>query len=145
MIGYLLGEGEGEERFPDGALRARAFPLICRGKNYELTCLIDYEDAEWAIAMGNWFVTHGARHAEGGVVKSGYAVRSAGKRLLWLHKEVLIRAGVPQPSPLHRIGDHKNGVRLDCRRSNLRWATPKMNANNIHGFVTKQMELELWP
>ena len=62
---------------------------------------------------------------------------------MWLHKEVLKRTGVLPPTPLHRIGDHKNGNRLDNRRDNLRWATPQMNAMNTHGFITKQMEFDL--
>ncbi len=147
MIGYPLGEGEGEERAFHLApladeLLGPAVEMRCVGKDYVLTALLSPEDLEWALARGNWFVTHGRQPAKRG--QRGYAVRSEGKRLLWLHKEVLIRAGVPQPSPAHTIGDHINGVRLDCRRRNLRWATPKINANNIHGFAFKQMELELW-
>lgn len=114
--------------------------LICRGKNYELVALVSPEDYAWAKRRGNWFVTHGGRRDP---TKQGYAVRSEGGRLVWLHKEVLRRAGQVPPSPAHTIGDHKNGVRLDCRRGNLRWATPQMNARNIFGFVARQMELPL--
>jgi hypothetical protein len=117
--------------------------MRCVGKDYVLIALLSPEDLAWALAQGNWFVTHGARPAKRG--QRGYAVRSVGKKLIWLHKEVLHRAGLIPPTPAHIIGDHVNGIRLDCRRRNLRWATHQMNANNIHGFAHKQMEFELWP
>lgn len=115
--------------------------LVCRGKGYELTALVSPEDYEWAKRQGNWFVTHGA-HPEGSR-KSGYAVRSVGKRLIWLHKEVLRRAGKIPPTPEHTIGDHLNGVRLDCRRGNLRWATPEQNARNRFGLAHLQFSMDL--
>lgn len=116
--------------------------LICRGREYELVALLSVEDYDWAVEQGNWFVTHGKKALQHR--KSGYAVRSTiGGGLLWLHKEVLLRAVGPPPTPRHIIGDHMNGVRLDCRRPNLRWATHKMNAINTGGFITKQMELPL--
>lgn len=118
--------------------------LIATGKNYALPVMLSPEDYEWAVSCGNWFVTHGARLEQRcGPVKSGYAVRSGPNGLIWLHKEVLKRAFVLPPSPLHRIGDHRNGNRLDDRRSNLRWATPQMNARNIFGFIERQMELKI--
>lgn len=142
MTEHIIGEGVGSGGFPEVPLADELLgpyvEMICRGKEYELAALLSPEDLDWALARGNWFVTHANS-------KPGYAVRSEEKRLLWLHKEVLTRAGVIPPSSAHTIGDHINGVRLDCRRRNLRWATPKINANNIYGFAFKQMELSLWP
>ncbi len=108
--------------------------LLCQGKDYCIPVRLSEEDYEWAASQGNWFVTHGATD------KPGYAVRSVKGRLIFLHKEVLRRAFVLPPSPLHTIGDHMNGDRFDNQRNNLRWATAGMNARNRFGFVTQQME-----
>lgn len=110
--------------------------LLCRGKNYEIECVVSPEDYEWAAGRGNWFVTHGTKR-DG----KSYVVRSEGGVLLFLHKAILLRAGVAQPCPRHIIGDHRNGDSLDNRRQNLRWATPQMNARNRFGFVEAQPEL----
>ena len=118
----------------------KGVPFLCRGKSYEIEALVSPEDYEWAAARGNWFVTHGAKR-DG----KSYVVRSEGGRLVWLHKEVLLRAGVAQPCPRHIIGDHKNGNSLDNRRDNLRWATHQLTAMNRFGFVDLQPELPLWP
>lgn len=121
--------------------------LIASGKDYTLPVILDDIDLEWALARGNWFVTGGkwldpadATFARAG---SGYAVRSEGGGLIWLHKEVLRRAFRLPPSPLHHIGDHLNGNRLDNRRSNLRWATHSMNARNRFGIEFLQHSLPL--
>lgn len=51
----------------------------------------------------------------------------------YLHIEIMKRTGILQPSPLHNIVDHRNGHELDCRRRNLRWATPRMNGHKMIG------------
>lgn len=111
-------------------------PILCRGKSYEMEILVSPEDYEWVVSRGNWFVTHATRQNG-----KNYAVRSEKGVLVFLHKAILVRSFKLPPSPLHIIGDHRNGNSLDNRRNNLRWATPKMNANNIFGFVERQMEL----
>lgn len=143
-MGWRTGRARQSQGEEEGVIEDElgvGLPLVCRGREYELTCWVSPEDLEWAMAQGNWFVTHGKNP---GKRISGYAVRSVGRTLLWLHKEVLHRAGVVPPSPRHIIGDHRNGTRLDNRRGNLRWATHQQNAVNIGGFLVKQMELELW-
>lgn len=112
--------------------------LTCYGKQYAYDVLLSPEDHAWAANRGNWFVTHGAR-SKG----KRYAVRSEGGRLIFLHKVVLARAFQLPPSPFHTIGDHRNGDSLDNRRSNLRWATPQMNARNLFGFITQQLEFQV--
>lgn len=111
--------------------------LICRGKDYEIPVLLSDEDYEWAARLGNWFVTHGATPSP------GYAVRSMGGRLIFLHKEVLRRSFVLPPSPKHIIGDHINSNRFDNTRPNLRWATAQMNARNRFGFAGSQLGFDL--
>ena len=116
--------------------------LITKPK-YSLTVQISPEDEEYLNTL-NWFVTNGDKRQ-----RIGYAVSSAGRndenkcKLLWMHKIVLLRAVGPPPTPAHRIGDHLDGNTLNNRRDNLRWATPQMNARNIHGFAVKQLSLDL--
>ncbi len=64
-----------------------------------------------------------------------YATRSTrlagNKRVkIYMHKDVLVRAGKVPPTPKHKIGDHQDGYSLNNRRDNLEWATPSMNAKN---------------
>ena len=51
---------------------------------------------------------------------------------LFLHTFIMELAGKPQPSPKH-IVDHRDGDETNCRRNNLRWATPGLNRINRNG------------
>lgn len=52
---------------------------------------------------------------------------------VYLHIEIMKRTGIQPPTEAHTIVDHRNGESLLCRRHNLRWATPQMNALNVGG------------
>lgn len=60
-----------------------------------------------------------------------------GKRLrtytLYLHREILKLSDPNPPTPRHIIADHRDGETMNCRRSNLRWATHSMNSINRFG------------
>jgi hypothetical protein len=55
------------------------------------------------------------------------------RQTIFLHKAILVRSLGPPPDQYHTIGDHRDGNSLNCRRYNLRWATPSMNRLNING------------
>ena len=118
--------------------------VLCTGKGYAFQCLVDQEDLDWVVSQGNWFITHALQAKR----KSGYAARSLRLEdgrwgLLWMHKAICERAHGPPPTPAHVIADHRNGIRLDNRRLNLRWATHQMNARNIYGMIDRQGDLFL--
>ena len=133
------GKGAGNLDFLDPTTWATQIPsgprrIYLSDTDDSLFVLIDPDDYEWA---SQWLWApkkdkHGRKH---------YAYRTKTQRSggvkasasIFLHKEVLERAGAKPPTEKHTIGDHRNGDSLDCRKINLRWATPSMNRRNING------------
>ena len=76
-------------------------------------------------------------------LRRAVGVNQGGVRLktysVYLHVDVMQATGIAPPSEHHRIVDHRNGNSLDCRRANLRWATPRMNARNKFGSHSHEL------
>lgn len=107
-------------------------------------CLVDEVDYQWAIRW-KWHINWPHPGRKG---KKHYAVRCPGNgRLyrpkLYLHVEIMKRTGIVPPSDQHTMVDHIDSNEFNCCRSNLRWATPIMNARNVKGIVQKQAELHV--
>lgn len=90
---------------------------------------VDEIDYEWA-RQWKW---HATLNSTG---RKFYATRMTSapggkQRKVYMHKEILKRAGKRQRSVHHTIGDHEDGDSSNNRRGNLSWATIRMN-NNLH-------------
>lgn len=79
-----------------------------------------------------------------------YAVRSRDtwengritkRSTIYLHKEICRRAHGDPPTKHATIADHKDGQSQNCRRRNLRWATPSENRRNINGWYALQEQM----
>lgn len=134
MLDFGLGEGADEPR---------QLYLDDEGKYIAQLDAVDYR---WAVQW-RWRIKPSRRSSPRAKLKV-YAVRSvriggAGGRSvsLFLHKQILIRTGAMPPSPAHIIADHIDGDSLNCRRSNLRWATSQMNRENYNGYFAQQVRL----
>ena len=93
--------------------------------------VVDEIDYHWAVQW-RW----APKVSKGG--KKVYLYRTGSinncKVSIYLHVAIMERTGILKPSRHHIIADHRNGDGLDCRRHNLRWATPKMNRANLFGM-----------
>lgn len=119
---------------------------ICLSNRWDLHVLLDYQDYLWAkdwlwchtygsgrISPTTWTIERpDSIYARRSVQIDGF-LPSGRPRYgnLFLHCEILTRWKGPRPR--NRIGDHRNGNTLDCRRRNLRWATKSQNSMNVPG------------
>lgn len=105
----------------------------------ETYAIVDEEDYQWAV-QSLWSITPNSTK------KKYYATRMTRQRgenrqtKLYLHKEIMWRVG-PPPTYKHTMVDHLDGDSLNCRRSNLRWATPSENRANYYGIAALQRVL----
>ncbi|HEV2155445.1 hypothetical protein [Bradyrhizobium sp.] len=95
--------------------------------------VVDPIDYEWA-QQWRWHATFNSTG------KKFYATRMTTERLpdgtrkqrkVYMHKEILKRAGKRRRSMHHTIGDHGDGDSANNCRDNLTWSTIKQN-NNWH-------------
>ena len=93
---------------------------------------VSAEDYAWAVQW-RWQITWDRHKRKMYATRTVYVpgeLSASGKRKrrkLYLHKEVLNRMDVEQPTEGHTMGDHGDGDSLNCERWNLSWATPAMN------------------
>jgi hypothetical protein len=105
----------------------------------DVFAVVDYPDYQWAIQW-LWSATTNSTGRKLYATRSTRLYGRAGPQTkLFLHKEILVRAGVKPPSEKHTIGDHLDGDSLNCRRENLRWATHSENSLNKHGAAWRQL------
>ena len=101
------------------------YKILYIKSDLSLWVAMDHVDWEWAHHfMWNY------KPRESGLSSHWYAKRNVGRERtpVYLHVEIMRRKmAMPKGMP---ITDHINGNTLDCRRNNLRWTTPKINANN---------------
>lgn len=100
-----------------------------------ISALVDQIDYQWVM---NWRWSPKWSRGGGKVylrrnVQIGVGKANRTQKTLFLHTAIMERMGLDKPSPDHTLVDHRNGDGLDCRRVNLRWATPSMNRINIRG------------
>lgn len=102
-------------------------------------CVVDEIDFEWA-KQWRW---HATANSTGLKFYATRMTRERGTRKrikVYLHKEILRRAGKRKHSKHHSIGDHDDGDSLNNRRDNLFWATFKMNnTRHRHKHVLQQV------
>lgn len=106
--------------------------------------VVDEEDYHWLLRY-KWCVkeSDGRRGKKPKpYLRRAVGVNGGGVRLstytLYLHVEVMKKTGIVQPCHAHSLVDHLDGDTLNCRRANLRWATPSMNRLNINGLHAQQ-------
>lgn len=94
------------------------------------------EDDYWHFTKYKWTTKRspcGKLYLRRAVGENAHGVRLR-TTTLYLHIEIMKRKDPNRPCPKHTLVDHRDGDSLNCRRRNLRWATPLMNNRNRFGI-----------
>jgi hypothetical protein len=104
-----------------------------RSTNSAHMALVDYEDWLWLCAWRWRFKPSKGQGMSGrGYLSRGCWIYPNGVKKqtsLFLHVEIMKRIE-PPPSMFHTQVDHIDRNRMNCVRTNLRWATPSENNKN---------------
>ena len=121
-------------------------PIYLTGRaavDRELFAIVDEIDYDWALQWRWQAVCSKQGTSRKEKWYASRATRLNGTPIrVFLHKEILMRAKGLPPTRLHIIGDHMNGDSLNCRRRNLRWATPRENRQNYNGIFARQLAID---
>lgn len=95
-------------------------------RNTNETYLVDEEDYDYLMDF-RWSEMNGRQNPY--ALRGIWNSETKSTKTIYLHREVLERK-LGRPLQPGEYADHINGDTLDCRRSNLRVATPQQNSIN---------------
>lgn len=98
-------------------------------RDLDVHALVSEEDYQWAIQW-RWKFKRSKRSTLLYAKRTTRDFHGGPTYDLYLHIEIMKRIEPTPPSDKHDLVDHWNGKSLDCRRTNLRWATFEMNMEN---------------
>lgn len=103
--------------------------------NAQVYAVVDEEDY-WYFTKYKWTIKKSNERKL--YLRRAVGENADGLRLrtftLYLHIEIMKRKNPNRPCPKHTLVDHRDGDSMNCRRRNLRWATPLMNNRNRFGI-----------
>lgn len=112
---------------------------------HETFIVLDEEDHAWACRW-HWYPKLSKQGATRKQKIYAYRMRNdllrKQRQSVYLHKEICFRAHGWPPTAQHHVADHDDSNTINCRRSNLHWATRSMNRLNIDGLWARQKRME---
>src|SRR5574343_325718 len=109
----------------------REHHIIAEHKGEEFWARVDAEDY-WHFSRWRWFIKFDKQGKKPYVFRPLTIGQRPNRttRSIWLHVAIHERAVTVRPDG-HTMVDHINSDTLECRKFNIRYATPSMNARNV--------------